>query len=132
MARILFINDEPDLLMLYQIALEQAGHVVETHVGGTHAMESVRRFRPELIGVDWIMPDTSGEEILHHLKTEPDTRSIPVIVISALQGLDSHARLLGADEVMRKPFRVRDLLAAIDRLLSAAQARGETSSAERH
>src|SRR5262245_57768234 len=64
MARILLINDEPDLLFLFQIALEDAGHTVEALEEGSKALEVARRFRPEVIGLDWIIPDLSGEEVL--------------------------------------------------------------------
>lgn len=119
MARILLINDEPDLLYLCQLVLEAAGHTVDTLLGGTGALDAARQFRPDLIGLDWIIPDMSGEELLHLLKSSPETSSVPILVISALEGLDSHVRPLGAERVLPKPFRPEDLRAAVSEVLAA-------------
>ena len=117
MARILLINDEPDLLFLCKLGLEQVGHRVETVIDGGDVIPLVRRVRPDLIGLDWVIPDFSGEEVLRQLKSETDTRAIPVLVISALEGLDSQARRLGADGFLRKPFRMPQLVAAVNSVL---------------
>ena len=119
MARILLINDEPDLLYLYKVALEQVGHVVETLTDDTQVLATIRRFQPDVIGLDWIIPATSGEAVLRALKANPETCSIPVFVMSALEGLDVHAPRLGAEAVLHKPFGMRELRDAVDRLLRA-------------
>src|SRR5215212_1143047 len=113
MARILLIDDERDLLELCQLSLESAAHTVETLSEGSGAIELAKRFQPEMIGLDWVIPDLSGEEVLRRLKATPETSSIPVLVMSAIEGLEPHARRLGAVGVLPKPFRARSLLDAV-------------------
>lgn len=121
MARILLIDDERDLLELSQLCLEAAGHTVETLTEGRRAVEVAQRFRPDVIGLDWVIPDMSGEEVLRHLKESPETRSIPVVVMSALNGLELHAQRLGAACVLPKPFRSRALIEAMTTAVPAPQ-----------
>lgn len=120
MARILLVNDEPDLMDVCKMALEIAGHTVATLTDPTEALELAKRFQPELIGLDWVMPDTSGEDVLQQLKATPETRSIPVLVISALEGLESEARRLGAVGFLPKPFRAEELNRAVNDVLKAS------------
>lgn len=115
--RILLINDEPDLLMLAQMGLEQIGHRVETLTEAGKALDVVRRFHPDVIGLDWVTPGTSGEDVLRQLKAEPDTAAIPVVVATALSGIDTHARLLGAETVVHKPFTISQLAATLQRVV---------------
>jgi DNA-binding response OmpR family regulator len=117
--RILIINDEPDLLFLYQLTLESAGYIVETLTESPKTMQQVKRFRPDVIGLDWMIPDASGEEVLLELKGDPETRSIPVLIMTALDGLEPHAQLLGAERVLHKPFRTQQLIAAFDEVLAS-------------
>jgi CheY-like chemotaxis protein len=128
MARILLIDDEPDLLELYQISLEDEGHTVATSTEATTAIELATQFRPEIIGLYWVMPGMVGEEVLRKLQATPETRSIPVLVISALHGLEPHARRLGAIGVLTKPFRPRALLDAVARVLPARELSGTPPS----
>jgi DNA-binding response OmpR family regulator len=124
MARILLVNDEPDLLALSSMVLESAGHTVETTIEGDKVLGIARQFRPDVIGMDWVIPDLPGTDVLRRLKSTTDTRSIPVIVISALEGLDDEAHRLGAQGVLKKPFRADELIAAIDGALPAARKPG--------
>ena len=119
MARILLVNDEPDLMDVCQMALEIAGHTVATLTDASEALELAKRFCPDLIGLDWVMPDTSGVEVLQQLKSTPETRSIPVLVISALESLEHEARRLGAVGFLPKPFRAEELNRAVNHVLKA-------------
>ena len=104
MSRILLINDEDDLLYMYRVNLEDAGHIVETTTDGDDAIARAKRFHPDVIGLDWIIPRTPGEEILRRLRADPQTQSIPVLVISALRGL---ADRVGRALVLRPGFSDR-------------------------
>ena len=128
MSRILLINDEDDLLYMYRVNLEDAGHIVETTTDGDDAIARAKRFHPDVIGLDWIIPRTPGEEILRRLRADPQTQSIPVLVISALRGLADRVGPLGADGFLSKPFRPKDLVNAIQGLVEhrhAASARSD-------
>jgi two-component system phosphate regulon response regulator PhoB len=119
MARILLVNDEPDLMDVCKMALEIAGHTVVTLIDASEALELAIRFQPELIGLDWVMPEMSGEDVLLQLRATPETRSIPVLVISALEGLEPEARRLGAVGFLPKPFRAEELNRAVNNVLRA-------------
>ncbi|HEY1814703.1 MAG TPA: response regulator [Kofleriaceae bacterium] len=122
MARILLVNDEPDLLELMSMALENAGHVVESTTKGRAVIDIARRFRPDVIGIDWVIPDMSGADVLRELTSTPDLRAIPVVVISALERLESDAKHRGACRVLRKPFRPEQLVGAIADVLAGEPA----------
>jgi DNA-binding response OmpR family regulator len=117
MSRILLINDEDDLLYMYRLALEAAGHTVETTTDGNDAIERAKRFRPDVIGLDWVLPGSGGEELLRAFRATPQTRTTPILVISALGGLRERVGPLGADGFLAKPFRPPDLIKAMHALL---------------
>jgi len=121
MARILLINDEPDLLDVCKMALEIAGHTVATLTESREVLAVTRHLHPDLIGLDWVLSDSTGEEVLHDLKSTPDTRSTPVLVISALEGLGPEAKRLGAAGFLPKPFRAEELIRAVNELLAESQ-----------
>jgi DNA-binding response OmpR family regulator len=120
MGRILVVNDEPDLLAMCEMTLESEGHDVRTISDGVDIVETARSFRPDVIVLDWVIPGTSGEVLLDQLQATPDTRPIPVLVMTALDGIDMHARLLGARNVLRKPFRAHQLNAEVNRLAASS------------
>jgi two-component system, OmpR family, alkaline phosphatase synthesis response regulator PhoP len=118
MARILLINDEDDLLFVYRLTLENAGHIVEDTTSADEAIERAKQFRPEVIGMDWVLPGgTTGAELLRRFRELPETRSVPILVISAIQGLEQRARSLGADATLAKPFKPNHLIEAFQSLL---------------
>ena len=118
MAKILLIDDEPDLLELSQLTLESAGHEVQTLTQGARAVAVAADLCPQMIGLDWVIPDLSGEEVLRQLKARPDTRRIPVLVMSALDNLDRQVRRLGAVGVLAKPFGARSLIDTVAGVLA--------------
>ena len=82
--RVLIVEDEPSLLELYRLALEQAGFVVFTAVNGDAGYLLVKGNPVDLILLDILMPKVDGYEALRHLKNDPDTKEIPVIIFSNL------------------------------------------------
>ena len=122
MARILIIDDEPMVRQQLADGLQAAGHEILTAVDGLDALNEVHQAAPDLIISDILMPNADGIELLMSLRQEKC--QIPVIAISgggrygdtAFLGT---ARVLGAARTMIKPFRIEDLLAAIDELLAA-------------
>ena len=82
--RVLIVEDEPSLLELYRLALEQAGFVVFTAVNGDAGYLLAKGNPVDLILLDILMPKVDGYEALRHLKNDPDTKEIPVIIFSNL------------------------------------------------
>jgi two-component system phosphate regulon response regulator PhoB len=109
--RILVIDDEPDLLELVRLNLDQAGYRVETAETGGEALELVRSSPPDLIVLDLMLPDISGTEVCRQIRSDPDLARIPVIMLTAKA--DEVDRVvgfeLGADDYVTKPFSPREL-----------------------
>ncbi|MDE2311170.1 MAG: phosphate regulon transcriptional regulator PhoB [Betaproteobacteria bacterium] len=132
-ATILLVEDEPAILELLAINITQCGYrVVQAHDAAA-AMAHINRALPDLILLDWMLPDVSGVELARRLRADPRTRDIPVIMLTAraderdkVLGLES-----GADDYITKPFSPHELKARIRAVLRrrAPQASDETVSA---
>lgn len=119
MANILVIEDEPDLLQVLDYNLTQAGHTVTCVAQGYPGLELARKELPQLILLDLMLPDVSGTDVCRLLKERADTKSIPVIMVTARgEEIDRVVGFeLGADDYVVKPFSVRELLLRIQAIL---------------
>ncbi len=113
--RVLIVDDDDSTVEVLKRFLITKGFDTAEAKDGQSAMELARRFRPDLILLDVMMPDLSGDVVCKALKTNPETSWIPVIMTTAkreredlINGLD-----VGADDYVRKPFDVYELLARI-------------------
>jgi two-component system, OmpR family, alkaline phosphatase synthesis response regulator PhoP len=125
--KILAVDDEPHIIRLVQINLERAGYEVVTASDGRAGLDKVAAERPDLIVMDVMMPHMDGFEALHHLKADPSTRDIPVIMLTA-KAMDSDVYegwRSGADCYLTKPFNPRELVDFIRRILKSRQEDGE-------
>ena len=113
--RILVIDDNESNRDLVARRLARDGHAVETASGGSQGLSLLMEREFDLILLDILMPDMSGYEVLERLKADPVTREIPVIMISALDEVDSIVRCIeaGAVDYMPKPFEPALLRARI-------------------
>jgi CheY-like chemotaxis protein len=120
MARILIANDDEDLLELCRNILEDCGHVIQTTADGRLALERIRKWHPDMILIDWVMPHVNGAEAVAILRGDPSTRDIPILMMSGSPGADLMARDVGADAFLRKPFVPAELAARTELLLGRA------------
>ena len=118
-AQVLIVEDEPPIQELISVNLRQAGHVVQCALAAEEAHSLLGRWLPDLILLDWMLPGMSGVEFTRLLRSEPRTRDIPVILLSArdaerdkIAGLEA-----GADDYITKPFSARELIARISVIL---------------
>ena len=112
MARILVVDDNPEIRMLLVLLLQRAGHEVVEAADGTTVMTWVEDTDPDVIILDLMMPLMDGWATLEMLKTDPTTKDIPVIISSAM-GDNEHldrARALGASDYISKPWTADDIL----------------------
>ena len=114
--RLLVVDDETDLLASYEIILAAEGFEVCTASNGQAALDKVSAFQPDLIITDWMMPLMDGVELIARLRGRPDTGRIPIIMTSAAGDWGRHGCAL-ANEFLRKPVLIADLLGAIGRWL---------------
>jgi DNA-binding NarL/FixJ family response regulator len=119
-ARILVVDDEPLNVDYLQQELEGHGFVIETASNGSEAVARVAAVPPDLVLLDVMMPELDGIEALRILKADPETRLIPVVLMTALNAVDDRVRGIeaGADDFLSKPVDDRELLARIRTALS--------------
>lgn len=116
---ILVVEDEQPIRDLIAFGLRRAGFQVALAEDCRAARASIVDRRPDLLLVDWMLPDTSGLELTRQLRKDPNTRDIPIIMLTAradesdkVTGLEG-----GADDYITKPFSARELVARIQALL---------------
>ena len=92
------------------MVLEDEGYTVELACDGKQALDSVAANRPDVILLDVMMPNMSGTQVLKVLQDDSGTADIPVLVMTAINGMAGGRLLNGPNEVVEKPFDVHDLL----------------------
>ncbi len=119
MAKILVIEDEPDLQQVLEYNLRQSGHDVLVAGRGEEGLALARDQRPDLVLLDLMLPDISGTEVCKSLRDSAKTRKLPVIMLTARgEEIDRVVGFeLGADDYVVKPFSVRELLLRIQAIL---------------
>ncbi|HMR04199.1 MAG TPA: response regulator [Polyangiaceae bacterium] len=119
MATILVIEDEPDLREVLGFNLKQAGHSVLSTALGEEGLALASSDRPDLILLDLMLPDLQGTEVCKRLKSDPSTKQIPVVMLTARgEELDRVVGFeIGAEDYIVKPFSVRELLLRLQAIL---------------
>jgi len=117
--KILFIEDEPDQVLMIELRLKRSGFAVVTAQDGEEGLKKVYEEKPDLILLDIIMPKMNGFEVCQQLKQNPATRKIPIIMTTAagIDDIEQKCFLLGADDCVRKPYDSTDLLSKIKEFL---------------
>jgi two-component system, OmpR family, phosphate regulon response regulator PhoB len=120
--RILIVEDEEDLTLLLRYNLEAAGYEVETVARGDEADLRFKERTPDLVILDWMLPGLSGIEICRRLRARPDTKALPIIMLTARGEESERVRGLstGADDYIVKPFSLPELMARVSALLRRA------------
>jgi two-component system phosphate regulon response regulator PhoB len=118
-ASILVVEDEEPLSVLLRYNLEAEGFEVGVTHRGDEVETIVAEVRPDLILLDWMLPGLSGIEVCRRLRARGETRSIPIIMITARGEEDERVRGLatGADDYVVKPFSIPELLARVRAIL---------------
>lgn len=116
---ILIVEDEPGIEALVAYALSQAGFVVKSAPSVSEACVALGQGLPELVVLDWMLPDGSGVELLRRIRAQVEWRAVPVLMLTArhsesdrITGLDA-----GADDYLVKPFSPKELVARVRAVL---------------
>jgi two-component system, OmpR family, phosphate regulon response regulator PhoB len=122
-AHILIVEDEEPLALLLRYNLEAEGYEVDSAVRGDDADLRLRESPPDLAVIDWMLPGLSGIELIRRVRGRPETRLLPIIMLTARGEEAERVRGLatGADDYIVKPFSVPELLARIRALLRRAR-----------
>ena len=122
-ANLFIVEDEMPIVTLLKYNLEKEGHKVNYALNGEDAIRSIKDQNPDLILLDWMLPDISGIEVCRNLKRINLLKNIPIIMLTAkgeeedkLKGFKT-----GADDYVTKPFSQKELIARVDALLKRAK-----------
>ncbi len=111
--RVLVIDDEPLLRATLQQILGDEGYVVDVASDGAAGLLRAQQNRPDVILLDLMMPNMNGKQFLQALRAEPSCATLPVLIMTAVQGITTNLALLGVGEVLEKPFDAEDLLSKV-------------------
>ena len=123
MARILVVDDEPDIVRVVVKIMEARGHTVTTAKDGAEAIDRVKADPPDVVILDLNLPKIDGYEVCKRIKTDPATRHVPVVMMTAAYVSVEDARTgsaAGADEYVVKPFLREVLVHNVERLIKPA------------
>ena len=119
--KILFIDDDPTILLISEIMLEALGYDVITADGGVSGIELLKTNIIDLVLLDLMIPDIYGLDVLKYIKEKEDFKNIPVIIQTGIKDSDeiNKAYKLGASYVLLKPYNQKDLKDIIGILVQA-------------
>ena len=129
--RVLVVDDEQDIRQLVALILEAAGYDVIQAASGMEALAALGRSSFELVILDIMMPEMDGWEVCRQIKSRPQTKDIPVLILTVRsQPLD---RVIGlevvhANSYLTKPFERKELLEAVERLVATSPSATEAPS----
>lgn len=127
--RIVYIEDEYDMIDLVRLILGQKGYEVVGAIGGREGLTMVQQELPDLVLLDLMMPDMGGWEVYQQMRAEESTREIPVIIITAkAQSID---KVLGlniakVDDYISKPFSPQELIDSVESVIAKQAAANVT------
>lgn len=120
---ILVVDDEPAILDMVEFAIKRAGYNITLAQDSMQAMNHIADKQPDLILLDWMLPDISGVDLARRLKRDELTRTIPIIMLTArveesdkLKGFE-----VGVDDYVTKPFSPRELIARMQAVLRRSE-----------
>jgi two-component system phosphate regulon response regulator PhoB len=123
--RVLIVDDEPPVREMLAVALEMAGFEVTEADNAATALNQVTSSIPDLMLIDWMMPQVSGLELCRRLRRNPNTASIPLILLTARGEEDAKIKGLEvADDYITKPFSPRELVARLKAILRRTTPKG--------
>ncbi|MEQ1631457.1 MAG: response regulator transcription factor [Planctomycetota bacterium] len=131
--KILVIEDESDILEVIQYNLEREGHKVIACRNGEQGLSRIRTDNPDLVILDLMLPGLDGVEVCRQVKSDPVTRAIPVIMVTA-KAEESDIVLglgIGADDYIAKPFSPKELVARVKVVLRRGPLREQSGGGER-
>lgn len=124
---VLIADDEPDILEIVQYNLSQEGYQVITAKDGDEAIDKAKKYRPDLVILDVMMPKKTGIEVCEYLRTQAEFQETMIIILTALSDENSHVKGLesGADDYVSKPISPKVLLSRVNALFRRTKKTGK-------
>lgn len=117
--RILVVEDNDDLSILFKLVLESAGYRVRSLGNGYDTLKEIEAIQPQLVLMDIMMPEVNGLDVARDIKQQQEYKSLPILLVSAVDRLkDKQLENSKADGILYKPFDIDDLVAKVGRLLA--------------
>ncbi|MPZ18874.1 MAG: response regulator [Luteitalea sp.] len=134
MSRVLVVEDDADIADLVRLYLQRAGHEVQCLHSGSEALHLMLQSTPDVVVLDRMLPGVDGLEILRLVRTTPELKGIPILMLTAraaeaerIQGLE-----VGADDYVTKPFSAKELVARVAALLRRTSAAASGGPQQRY
>ena len=121
MAKILLIDDDPDVRAVMSILLQKEGYQVDTASRREEALQKLQHEIPSLILLDVLLSGADGRELCREIKSRPQTRNIPVIIFSGHPSAALQFQSYGADDFIAKPFQTPALLQKLQQQMNAVK-----------
>lgn len=121
MKKILVVDDEQGITKMVKLILERAGYAVRTENKGSDAVAAAREFMPDMIFLDVMMPDMSGDEVAAELRDDPKLADIPFVFLTAMvtkEETDPGGSTIGGNVFLAKPVKAAELLETISKQLA--------------
>ena len=112
---ILIVEDDPQVARLIALVLQRHGDQCEIVADGLTALSRAREMQPSIIFADLTLKGMGGDALCAALRAQPETKSIPYIVVSGDTDIAAKAKSCGADDYMGKPFEFTDLIRLVDK-----------------
>jgi DNA-binding response OmpR family regulator len=119
MNRVLIVDDNTDILWVVEIILKRYGFNVMTTLKGEEVLAKTKMFSPQLILLDVFLSGIDGIDVCNTLKSTPETKDIPVIMISAHTNFKDIKKFCKADDFIAKPFDANELVKKINHYIGA-------------
>lgn len=118
-AKIFIVEDEPSIATLVKYNLEKENYIVFTSNNGEEGLKEIKKTEPDLVLLDWMLPDLSGIDICNALRKESKYKNLPIIMLTAKNQEEDKVLGLnkGADDYLVKPFSHKELIARVKALL---------------
>jgi len=118
---ILIADDDEDLRLLVQVTLENPAYRILTAPDGSQALAAAQQHFPDLLILDWMMPGLNGSEVISHLRQNPATETIPVVMLTAKDGPEAREQmaLLALEGYLVKPFSPLELIKKVKEVLDS-------------
>lgn len=119
MARILIVDDEPEIVMLAKIMLKREGHEIDEARDGNECLKKLKKEKYDLILLDVMMPGDDGWEVCEKIKADEKTKGMPVVLFTVRTSDDSieRGKEAGAAAQINKPFGIEELMGTVEKVL---------------
>lgn len=115
--KILIVDDDQSIVESLHFVLEDSGYMVDSFDSGRHLDSSFKKYKPDLILMDYLLPGENGCQLTKKIKQKKEVRDIPVIIMSASYNIQEKVESSGADGFLAKPYDIDQLLETIERHL---------------